>query len=87
LVVPLHAVGRRDLTLVGGKAGHLRERIRAGLPVPPGFVLTTAAYERFVPKVMADSPCFAVVTCQAPANQTLSGVRVFSKVVPAMVVV
>jgi hypothetical protein len=38
-------------------------------------------------KVMADSPFFAVVTCQAPANQTLSGLRVFAKMVPAVAVV
>lgn len=32
------------LALVGGKAGNLGELTRAGLPVPPGFCLTTEAY-------------------------------------------
>jgi phosphohistidine swiveling domain-containing protein len=32
------------LAEVGGKAGNLGELIRAGLPVPPGFCLTTEAY-------------------------------------------
>jgi pyruvate,water dikinase len=32
----------------GGKAANLGEMLRAALPVPPGFVLTTAAYEQFV---------------------------------------
>jgi pyruvate,water dikinase len=33
---------------VGGKASKLGELVREGLPVPPGFVLTTEAYEAFV---------------------------------------
>jgi pyruvate,water dikinase len=32
----------------GGKGANLGETARAGLPVPPGFVLTTAAYREFV---------------------------------------
>src|SRR4029453_10835287 len=32
------------LGLVGGKAGNLGEMTRAGLPVPPGFCVTTDAY-------------------------------------------
>jgi pyruvate,water dikinase len=47
-VTPLHALGRDDLALAGGKGANLGELIRAGLPVPPGFVVTTAAYDRFV---------------------------------------
>jgi pyruvate,water dikinase len=34
--------------LAGGKAANLGELLRAGLPVPPGFVLTTAAYQQFI---------------------------------------
>ncbi|HEY8295606.1 MAG TPA: PEP/pyruvate-binding domain-containing protein, partial [Micrococcaceae bacterium] len=41
-------VGRGDLALVGGKGANLGELTRAGLPVPPGFVLNTTAYEDFV---------------------------------------
>jgi phosphohistidine swiveling domain-containing protein len=32
------------LAIVGGKAGNLGEMSRAGLPVPPGFCITTEAY-------------------------------------------
>jgi phosphoenolpyruvate synthase/pyruvate phosphate dikinase len=35
---------RDALPLAGGKAANLGELIRAGLPVPPGFCITTAAY-------------------------------------------
>jgi rifampicin phosphotransferase len=41
-------IGAADVGLVGGKAANLGELCSAGLPVPPGFVLTTDAYDRFV---------------------------------------
>ncbi|WP_394329351.1 PEP/pyruvate-binding domain-containing protein [Nocardiopsis sp. CNR-923] len=45
-VAPLDAFGADDLAAVGGKAANLAELLRAGLPVPPGFVVTTDAYAR-----------------------------------------
>jgi pyruvate,water dikinase len=41
-------LGRSDLDEAGGKGANLGELARAGFPVPPGFVLTTAAYQDFV---------------------------------------
>jgi pyruvate,water dikinase len=41
-------LGRGDLDEAGGKGANLGELARAGFPVPPGFVLTTAAYQDFV---------------------------------------
>jgi len=49
-------VGLRDRPDVGGKGGSLGEMQRAGIPVPPGFVVTTAAFERFLEAIEADSP-------------------------------
>jgi len=43
-VVPLGELGRGDLALAGGKGANLGELVRAGLPVPDGFVVTTDAY-------------------------------------------
>src|SRR4051794_18641410 len=40
--------GGTDPAVAGGKGANLGELSRAGLPVPPGFVLTTAAYDAFV---------------------------------------
>jgi pyruvate,water dikinase len=48
LIAPLHAFSRIDLEQAGGKAANLGELIQAGFPVPGGFVITTAAYDRFV---------------------------------------
>jgi len=46
LVVDLTEVNRANIGIVGGKGANLGEMLRAELPVPPGFVLTVAAYER-----------------------------------------
>ena len=46
LVVDLVEVNRANVPIVGGKGANLGEMLRADLPVPPGFVLTVAAYER-----------------------------------------
>ena len=43
-VVPLSALGARDLLIAGGKGANLGELIHAGFPVPDGFVITTDAY-------------------------------------------
>jgi phosphoenolpyruvate synthase/pyruvate phosphate dikinase len=44
----LDAVGKDDVALVGGKGASLGEMVRAGMPVPAGFVILSAAFERFV---------------------------------------
>ncbi|HLL98368.1 MAG TPA: PEP/pyruvate-binding domain-containing protein [Rubrobacteraceae bacterium] len=41
-------IRRDDIALVGGKGANLGELSHAGLPVPPGFVVTTRAYDAFV---------------------------------------
>jgi pyruvate, water dikinase len=47
-IVDLADVSESDLATVGGKASKLGELVRQGLPVPPGFVITTEAYQSFV---------------------------------------
>lgn len=39
---------KEDVGIAGGKGANLGEMTRAGLPVPPGFVLTADAYFHFV---------------------------------------
>ena len=45
IVVPLTTLQQDALALLGGKGANLAELISAGLPVPPGFCITTVAYE------------------------------------------
>jgi rifampicin phosphotransferase len=44
IVLPFSAINLSSLPIVGGKAANLGEMIHAGLPVPPGFCITTTAY-------------------------------------------
>ena len=41
-------IGLQDRPHVGGKGGSLGELQRAGIAVPPGFVVKTGAFERFI---------------------------------------
>lgn len=45
LTLPFGDIDRTMLPIAGGKAANLGELTRAGLPVPPGFCVTTAAYD------------------------------------------
>ncbi|WP_084517630.1 PEP/pyruvate-binding domain-containing protein [Desulfatiglans anilini] len=40
--------GRQDTNLVGGKCANLGEMYQLGLPVPPGFAVSTAVYDAFI---------------------------------------
>ncbi|SER32522.1 PEP/pyruvate-binding domain-containing protein [Microlunatus flavus] len=44
VVGSLEEFGRGDVALAGGKGANLGALVRAGFPVPPGFVVTTEAY-------------------------------------------
>ncbi len=70
LVLPL-ADPSATLERVGGKGASLARMAAAGLPVPPGFHITTTAYRRFVaenkvqPRILA---AVAAVSADAPAS-------------------
>jgi len=49
-------VGIADRPTVGGKGGSLGELTRAGIAVPPGFVVTTSGFERFLAALEAREP-------------------------------
>nr|TXF84627.1 pyruvate, phosphate dikinase [Alkalicoccus halolimnae] len=48
MIVWLHEERKGHLETVGGKGLHLVDMIKAGLPVPPGFVVTTKTYQQFL---------------------------------------
>ncbi len=41
-------ISKNDIALAGGKGANLGEMTKIGIPVPPGFVVTTEAYWKFV---------------------------------------
>jgi pyruvate,water dikinase len=54
-------IALNDRHTVGGKGGSLGELTRAGIPVPPGFVVRTAAFERFLGVLEKQEPIRAQV--------------------------
>jgi len=71
-----------DITLanratVGGKGGSLGELTRAGIAVPPGFVVTTHGFERFVAELEKESSIRSRVQALRPDD--LEGIRSFSE--------
>ncbi len=44
----LNVVNKSDTALAGGKGASLGEMIQAGIPVPPGFVILSTAFEAFL---------------------------------------
>ena len=53
-IVWFKEVGKGDVALVGGKGANLGELFRAGLPVPPGFIVTAQAYFNFLKETNLD---------------------------------
>jgi pyruvate, water dikinase len=49
-------IGLSDRPQVGGKGGSLGELQRAGIAVPPGFVVKTGAFERFIANLEREFP-------------------------------
>ena len=47
LLLPLNSIAA-TLPIAGGKGMNLARLVRAGFSVPPGFIITTAAYDAFV---------------------------------------
>ena len=47
-IIPFQQLNKNNIFSAGGKGANLGELTAAGFPIPPGFVLTTAAYDAFV---------------------------------------
>src|SRR5215475_8227310 len=69
-------IGLGDREQVGGKGGSLGELTRAGLSVPAGYVVRTAAFERFLAALEREAPVRAAVT--ALADQELAAITACS---------
>jgi phosphoenolpyruvate synthase/pyruvate phosphate dikinase len=64
LLLSLADLNRDALPLAGGKAANLGELVRAGLPVPPGFCITTVAYALAAEQAGLGS----ILAAQAPSS-------------------
>src|SRR5262245_45095347 len=65
-------IGTGALGKVGGKGANLAWMAQAGMPVPPGFCITTTAFRRFVGPTLA--PLYPELDALDPGN--VEGTRV-----------
>ena len=77
-------VGIADRPTVGGKGGSLGELTNAGIDVPPGFVVTTHAFEQFLAALEARDSVRDKVEALDPSD--LTAVTALSKELRARVV-
>ena len=61
LTLTFAEVGADDLARVGGKAANLGALTRAGVAVPPGFCVTTRAFDRFIASLPNAAAYFAAL--------------------------
>jgi len=59
-------IGLADRLAVGGKGGSLGELTRAGIDVPPGFVIRTGAFEQHIQSLDSKTPLRAPVEALRP---------------------
>ncbi|MDX1437310.1 MAG: PEP/pyruvate-binding domain-containing protein, partial [Anaerolineales bacterium] len=71
--IPLSELDKTNIRSAGGKGANLGELTAAGFPVPPGFVLTTAAYDAFVEANKAREKILEIAG-QAPPYDPESGI-------------
>ncbi len=76
-------ISLRDRAAVGGKGGSLGELTRAGIAVPPGFVIRTHAFEQFIYALELEAPVRARVDALAPGD--LASIRACSEELRARV--
>ncbi|MFE6996330.1 PEP/pyruvate-binding domain-containing protein [Microbacterium sp. NPDC057659] len=69
LVRPLSELTAADIPIAGGKGANLGELVRAGFPVPDGFVVTTDAYDAFVAAAGVDAALEKLATDSDPAAE------------------
>jgi phosphoenolpyruvate synthase/pyruvate phosphate dikinase len=70
-------IGLPDRPTVGGKGGSLGELTRARIPVPAGFVVKTAAFERFIADLEKQDPIRSKV--EALGSQELEKITALSR--------
>src|ERR1044072_6484953 len=76
-------VGLEDRPHVGGKGGSLGELQRAGIAVPPGFIVRTQAFTRFLEALEREKPVRPLVRALNPDH--LAAVPAWSEAIRARV--
>ncbi|MBI5457548.1 hypothetical protein HY971_02365 [Candidatus Kaiserbacteria bacterium] len=69
-VKQLQHINNQDAPSAGGKGASLGEMTKSGVPVPPGFVILSSAYEHFLSQNGLDSKIDALLRRVHPADAT-----------------
>ena len=78
-VLWLDDVRSDDIGSVGGKGASLGEMTAAGLPVPPGFVVTAETYRTFIEETGIDEPLFEAVEVDPEDSAALAEAEATAK--------
>jgi pyruvate,water dikinase len=78
-VLWLDDLGSDDIDFVGGKGASLGEMTAAGLPVPPGFVVTAGSYREFIESTGIDEELFEAVDVDAEDSTALAEAEAHAK--------
>jgi pyruvate,water dikinase len=68
----LEEIGSNDIEDVGGKGASLGELTNAGLPVPPGFVVSAGTYRSFIERAGIDEELFDTVDVDVEDSSALA---------------
>ncbi|QSG03245.1 phosphoenolpyruvate synthase [Natranaeroarchaeum sulfidigenes] len=68
----LDEIGGDDVDIVGGKGASLGEMTGAGLPVPPGFVVSAGTYRLFIEEAGIDDELFSAVDVDVEESDALA---------------
>lgn len=68
LILPFSDIRAKDIPLVGGKGANLGEMSHAGFPIPPGFCLTTAAFQQFMDACPETIELYKLLASITPAD-------------------
>ena len=68
----LDEIGGDDVDIVGGKGASLGEMTGAGLPVPPGFVVSAGTYRLFIEEAGIDDKLFSAVDVDVEESDALA---------------
>ncbi|MFA5888580.1 MAG: PEP/pyruvate-binding domain-containing protein, partial [Candidatus Nanoarchaeia archaeon] len=50
-----------DVNIAGGKGASLGEMYNAGMPIPPGFVITAEAFKKYITKTKIDTKIYGIL--------------------------
>lgn len=60
-VVWFKELTNKDVQIAGGKGASLCEMWNAGFPIPPGFIVTTDAYRKFITQTSIDKQIYSIL--------------------------